>query len=462
MPRSVSASFPGTAQEKRIFHRFQVVTVPAFTGGSESGFWETLVLKAGQQETVVRNAIIALGTLHEDYEHRKGRYSQALIADSSHQHALQLYGKALRQLNERLYEGNREGAKLAIISSILFACFEVLRRNNMAAVIHYQAGMRELYRQINYTERENISPTSPVSPTGHPEFRPIPQSELDELLRVFARYDIQACTFSKPRAEGLAVELPPIPPTFMNLAEVKRHLDNLLVSVYQFVKSGLGMYRYWKADEVPEFWITSKNQGVETFEGWLTAIENYFNNTQIRFRPNEVKSLLGLRMQIKIGIMMLKTCIDHGPETSFDIFENEFDDIVTQTEKCADSLSYVEGLPLDNNGTPFTMELGIIHPLFFVACKCRNWSIRTRAITCLRRTGREGVWEGPIISILAERIVAIEQQGLSPGDFIPERNRIHEIKKNVDYEGNQILMEATRATDDSYKNWEAIREMIPF
>ncbi|MBC8161235.1 MAG: hypothetical protein H7Z42_08450, partial [Roseiflexaceae bacterium] len=82
--------------ERRIFRRFQDCTVPAFAGSSETEFWESLLLKVGQQEPVVRNAIVALGTLHEDYQFRKGRYSIDLIKEPSYQQALSLYGKALR------------------------------------------------------------------------------------------------------------------------------------------------------------------------------------------------------------------------------------------------------------------------------------------------------------------------------------------------------------------------------
>jgi hypothetical protein len=159
---------------------------------------------------------------------------------------------------------------------------------------------------------------------------------------------------------------------------------------------------------------------------------------------------------------MLKTCIDCGPESSFDVFEYEFEDMIVQVEKMADDLGMHEGPPLDNEATPFTMDLGIIHPLFFIATKCRNWALRRRAAVELRRAGREGVWEGPIMAVVADRIAQIEEKDVPWGEDIPERNRLHEIKKNVAYETRQVLVEATRARDDSWKNWETLQEVIPF
>ncbi|KIW67040.1 hypothetical protein PV04_06317 [Phialophora macrospora] len=463
-PNSITKPFQGTTQERRIFHRFQYCTVPAFAGGSETGFWTKLVLKVGQEEPVVRNAIIALGTLHEDYQDRCGKYSPQLIDDQSYQHALKLYGGALRDLNQRLNEPTKSNAKLAIIASILFACFEVLRRNNMAAVIHYQQGMRELIRQMNIPQSTGNSLT-PYSPGSKAKFREMPQDEVDELLRVFARYDIQACTFSKDIAEPLSTEVTQVPrilPTNLTLSQVRYHLDNLLVSVYQMIKSDARMYRYWKRDAVPVEWQTRRQEALEIFDAWMAALENFFSAQGSRLSSTDVKSLLGLRLQIKTAVIMLKACIDCGPESTFDAFEADFEDMVVKVEQMTTALAMPEQRPLEDEATPFTMELGIVHPLFFVACKCRDWSLRRRAVAQLKRAGKEGVWEGPIMAVLAQRIMQLEEEGLATGELVPEKNRFHEIKKNVDYDGRQILFEATKALDPMWKTFAVHREAVVF
>jgi hypothetical protein len=418
----------------------------------------------GHEEPVVRNAIIALGTLHEDYQDRCGKYSPQLIDDQSYQHALKLYGGALRELNQRLNEPTKSNAKLAIIASILFACFEVLRRNNMAAVIHYQQGMRELIRQMNLPQSTDNSLT-PYSPGSKVRFREMPQDEVDELLRVFARYDIQACTFSKDIAEPLSTDVSQVPrilPTNLTLSQVRYHLDNLLVSVYQLVKSDARMYRYWKRDAVPLDWQTRRQEALEIFDAWMAALENFFSAQGPRLSSTDIKSLLGLRLQIKTAVIMLKVCIDSGPESTFDDFEDDFEDMVFKVEQMTTALAMPEQRPLEDEATPFTMELGIVHPLFFVACKCRDWSLRRRAVAQLKRAGKEGVWEGPIVAVLAQRIMELEEEGLENGQFVPEQNRFHEIKKNVDYDGRQILFEATKALDPAWKTFSVHREAIVF
>lgn len=470
----MSVTFPGNTNERRAFHYFQVRTVPAFAGSSEIAFWHNLVLKVGQQEPVIRNAIVALGTLHEDYQKRRGQYSQDLVNDPSHQEALSLYGRAIRQLNQKLSEPNSTSAKLAIICSILFTCFEVLRRNNMTGLIHYQAGLREIIRQIDNTRQEDA--TAGQFASAVTEFRSIPQDELDVLHRVLVRYDVQACTFAKPRAQALAIKLAPQPPAFHTLDDVKFHLDNLLISVYQLIKSDLSLYRYWRTELIPTARILQRDNAITTFEAWLAAIEDFFHTITpsqpstspsstlaLTLTPHERKTLLGLRFHVKTALISLKTSIDSGPEMCFDAFLPDFLDIVTRTEELADSLSLHEAEPLEPDSADFTMDFGILPPLFFVATKCRVWGVRRRAISALRRGGREGVWEGPVMAVVANRVREIEEQGLHEGQVVPELNRVHNVRSDVDYESRSVMVECRRCVDlVEWKEWEVIRERVRF
>jgi hypothetical protein len=89
--------------------------------------------------------------------------------------------------------------------------------------------------------------------------------------------------------------------------------------------------------------------------------------------------------------------------------------------------------------------------------------VRRRAIAALKRGGREGVWEGPIVAVVAEWVVGLEEAGLELGGFVPEEQRLHDIKKDVDYEGRVVKVEATRSTDlVAWKFWEVLRESVPF
>lgn len=459
---SLSQSFEGTVQERRAFHRFKYRTVPAFAGGSETEFWTGLVLRAASSEPVIREAVIALGSLHEDYETREGKYDQGVVLSASYKDTALLYGRAIRKLYQRIDTISGETANLAVIASIIFACFEVLRRNNMAAVVHYQNGMRQLMKQMK--DRKHLD--APMSSGEDATIvRSTPQDDLDRMLRVFARYDVQACTFSKPKVEALDVKLSAVPPNEVGLTEVRHYLDNLLIAVYQLVRSDLSMFRYWKSNEVSPAWLEKRDEALSTFQGWLDVLERSIPSDAVTLRNHGItasKSILGLILQVKIAMIMLKTCIDCGPEITFDQFTPQFEEMISRVEDMTKTLGVEAGVPLDRETVPFSMELGVIHPLFFIAWKCRDWTLRRRAIAELKKCGKEGVWEGPIMAVVAERIAQIEEQGLEPGTLVPEASRIHDLRKGVEYDERVVRVEIRLAQDSTWKNWTVLREAIPF
>ena len=63
-----------------------------------------------------------------------------------------------------------------------------------------------------------------------------------------------------------------------------------------------------------------------------------------------------------------------------------------------------------DNQRVFKSTLGILSPLFLVATKCRNPSIRDRAIKALHSSARrERTWNSCIATILAQFVVHVEE-----------------------------------------------------
>jgi hypothetical protein len=469
LPASISASFKGTTQEHRLFLRFQYCTVPVLAGASESGFWMKIVLQLGQVDPIIRSVVVALGALHEDYQGRQGKYVANLIEDRSYRDAICLYGKALGGVRRELSMPSKIDVKLAIVASILFCCFEVLRRKNMFMVTHHKFGMEALIRQIRLPKTESSSShTEEFHSADPPMFGETPQNELDELLRVLARYDIQSKTITfSPNVEHLRAEVaspPPIPPASSTPSQIRLHTENLLIAIYQLTKSDMRIYRYWKRESVPQEWKMQHGEAINTFNTWVTFLKSFFQSQVSRqdWDPIAFTILLGHLLQIEAAAIVLKLSIDCGPETSFDGFREEFEDMVARVERTTSALDFDAALPLDIEHKPFTMEFGIVQPLFFIAIKCRDWDLRRRAVAQLRRAGKEGVLEGPILAVLARRVMILEEGDLSWGSVIPETNRFHEIKFSVEYDSREIMLEATTTSDSTWKIFVVHKEVIPF
>jgi hypothetical protein len=82
----------------------------------------------------------------------------------------------------------------------------------------------------------------------------------------------------------------------------------------------------------------------------------------------------------------------------------------------------------------FSLDLGVIQPLYFTAIKCRELRNRKKAVDLLSRSGREGPFDGRRLGVVAQRAVELEtnivsgindegESGVS--HMVPEMHRLH-------------------------------------
>lgn len=81
----------------------------------------------------------------------------------------------------------------------------------------------------------------------------------------------------------------------------------------------------------------------------------------------------------------------------------------------------------------YSLDLGIIAPLYMAISRCRDPSIRRRALKLLACCNRcEGIWDSTLSARVGERIIAIEEQGAMSqpvllASQIPEHSRIRDL-----------------------------------
>jgi hypothetical protein len=158
----ISLHIPGNAEEKRSFDFFLRNTAAELSGYYDSPFWEKLVLAASAQKPSLRHAVIALGALHEDFS-RKGLVPSIPPAeDLNHPFAMKQYAKAMGALRRSLSNG-KEDPLTALMSCILFFCFDSLRGWFESAMVHLQSGLgilRDMRRSStgNHIIEDSIAP----------------------------------------------------------------------------------------------------------------------------------------------------------------------------------------------------------------------------------------------------------------------------------------------------------------
>jgi hypothetical protein len=139
----ISTHIPGNTEEKRGFHYFLQNTAAELSGYYDSSFWESLILAASAQEPSLRHAVIAIGALHSDFSQKKLGYSTPSPDDYGTEFALSQYAKAIGALRRSLSSGKQEPLT-ALMSCILFVCFDSLRGWFESAMVHLQSGLRIL------------------------------------------------------------------------------------------------------------------------------------------------------------------------------------------------------------------------------------------------------------------------------------------------------------------------------
>lgn len=122
----------GSDRENRCFQFFYERTVPSLAGYCGSEFWNRFVLQVSQHEKSVWHALIALGSLHENFENDQQIPGLWLSRYGQDNFALQEYVTAIRALlgSADAHSPDKAGSTkltvdVCLISCMLFACFEV-------------------------------------------------------------------------------------------------------------------------------------------------------------------------------------------------------------------------------------------------------------------------------------------------------------------------------------------------
>jgi Fungal specific transcription factor domain len=150
----ISTKVPGSTQEKRGFHYFITQTAPELCGFYETGFWEHLVLQTSAVEPALRHSVIAIGALHEEFAARRLEQSPRLESEGV-AFATNQYTKAIGHLRRSLAAGKQKPLT-ALMSCILFVCFDSLRGYFESAMVHLQSGLRILRDMTRTTEVNHI------------------------------------------------------------------------------------------------------------------------------------------------------------------------------------------------------------------------------------------------------------------------------------------------------------------
>jgi hypothetical protein len=197
------------------------------------------------------------------------------------------------------------------------------------------------------------------------------------------------------------------------------------------------------------------DQSQRVFDQWSMAFNAYIKINGSSLAETELKGVAMLRIQQEIGFLSLQVGRTYfADQTLWDQFMPLFNRIVTLASEILDFGSKSRRYPT------FSLDIGIVSPLYEVASRCRDPLIRRKAISLMKsRCMQEGVWNSILTAKVTERLVEIEEEGLGVVKSchdVPDWARLSFVAPMFDPAGRRAVVKFMRI-----KNAEdAVRPMI--
>lgn len=365
-------------------------------------------------EPVIHHAVVALGAL--------GLRSQpGTGTQDDDRFALQHYSKAMKALHNRIAGQSQTPPDIVLLTCLMFVAFEWQQNGFDQAKSHLSGGLK-IIREID----EDASVAAPAS-------KPL----MDELVLSFQRLDIQMSLTTSERVQlnravGLAQST--MLPTLTQLDSVKEASAALNVSlaamrelVYMVESKKFAPGGICEEDFV-QFEYEQMKQLI-SLTRWEEAVDALLPRLRI-FKDQQATRQL--QMSHICAKLMVSMSLSDGREVIWDGYTADFQRVVDLAQTANDEVVSPVVSPSDAVDAPpynFSLEMGVIAPLYFIVLKCRHPIIRYKALDLLQACKhREGCWDGPTLAFTAESVVNLEERGLDvrKASDVPEASRLYQ------------------------------------
>lgn len=408
--------------ERQSFDYFRSVAMPKTAKFFGLDFWGRRVLQISHSEPAIKHAVIALSFLHQELE----RESPSRLGERA-EFAIHSYNKAIGHTSRLLSKTGKNSFEQGLVACALFICFENWSGGYASAQMHLQNGLRILAESRDTVAKDG---------------RKLDNTIPSDILQVFSRLDLQAMSFSDsrspypfPHLKTEVSEPEPIPSSFSSIVEAQTYLFELMKWVFLTSENypGTTPTAPHKGKNMANI-LSTKSKTDNHLATWNTAFGTFLDQVERDGKLNHKLLHTSVLLHIYCAMTTLVSHVNFfQSEVSYDDHHHLFERVLTLIE----CLPEVSKDPASNHNSTapktFSLELGIVMPLFQVAAKCRDPYLRRRAIKHLTTVNRqEGVWDSLGAARVAEVLMLIEEEGLGnvqSSKEIPEDKRI--IETNI-------------------------------
>ncbi|KAJ5594603.1 uncharacterized protein N7459_000811 [Penicillium hispanicum] len=415
--------------EPRALEFFYLRTAPQLAGFFGDAFFLGSVLRHSLAEPAIRQAIAAIGALHE--RSATGKLLSRRDSPSPDVH-IQLYNRSIRAVLGKIRAG-QHALPLVATTNVLYACFEIFQGDVAAAVTHIQSGIKLLQ---SWREK-NGGPVRPWGQQYQSSESHFLETEIGPLLSLFNTNVIggdrgkRANFLMNPLDEHGTLL---VTDRFETLNEARVALIDMITDVT------------WDLDtldqddslvhrpfcDVDAFGI--KNRTERNLQRWQDKVNDLVRRKQSSWnkRERQMADVINtIRLSTNFGLLSYQTeC-----ECDWDLRRADYEELVRLAEGIVSDRARFP----DDLSRTLSLDFGMIFPLHAVAWKCRWPKIRRQGLDLLLRIPkREWLFEAAHYHAIFSRIMEIEEACLGlPAGEVPDENwlppehvRIHDFIVN--------------------------------
>lgn len=421
---------PGSQADRQLLHYYCSQVALSLASYSDPCLWTELILQRCHYQPVVRNALVALSSLHRDFQCEEpstidqSKRVQRLVASPT---SLTMIARSHRQLARYLSRPDAS-ADVALVCSMIYFICEALLGDSQQAVWHLDRGLILLKRsQLSGT----FDATSSVDPL------------VPRLTALFERLDCQACTFDDQRAPVLVLSSPPelcgteptVPDKILDLDHAEFILMKLQNRVFHHLVSSV-LFKGKPLRELPQSLIQERFLVAADFEqygsllhifadsmGYSTVQPPLFKGGVDEVRLQRWKRYLLLRINFHTFHHLIKDC-------SVDFSANAEVPLATQLEATAklkadlekdleialDAVSMILPRSIAPQRT-YTLSSPLVAVIYFVGVKTTSRSTRHKAFELLAHPSlshsRDGLWDAQTASFFLSKMTRKIHRGLA-------------------------------------------------
>lgn len=404
---SIPFRVPGSQRDRQLLHYFCVRGVKDISGSSSNDFWSRIVLQASQDDIAVRHALVALSSLHLNLIAAE----QPAAIDNPLQDALLQYGKALRSLQRRIEQANRkeaEAVQTALVCSVLFYCFESILGNTKTAMSHLDKGLHLLaaHRSDHPQHQDGGERMTAVTAM-------VSKLDMQATLYNDARAPLLSLVSADERREGFLFSPDS---TFADMNEAQSHLVKLQNWLFQLLQDRADAG--WSNAAVDDAFVDERGLLLRHFAVWerklCLLVEEKAAAEMSKASSNvllcELQTLLIQHQVLQLFLISRLTPDGEAFGVVPDRVARKILDLSESTlQLYRESAGTATSAPAKSRPSSFSSEIGVVAPLFLLAFKCADDTVRQKASSLLASSGRrEGLFDAVTMTKLLQRLEEVK------------------------------------------------------